>query len=85
MFSGELDEDEYLVFSDIIRALNEGRKFQKVNNAYQYEKVVKEIFAAVDNKPDKRLKRKLIDLDDAFQDNNWKEVNALLNVISNMV
>jgi len=82
---GSLTENEWIVCREILRAINEGRKFTKVNNDFQYNKVVKEIFKAVDNKPDTRLKKKLLEMDTAFENGDWKEINKQLDIISNMV
>ncbi|MAF25038.1 hypothetical protein CL634_05620 [bacterium] len=82
---GNLTDNEWVIYEDVVRALNEGKDFATVKNDYQYNKVVKEIFAAVNNDPSKRLKQKLVSLDTAYEDGDWKEVNKQLDIIGKMI
>ena len=80
-----LNEDEVLIYKEIIAVLNEKRTFPKVRNDFQYQKVVKEIFAAVNNKPDKKLQNHLIQMDEYFEDGDWNSVNDELKRISKLL
>lgn len=79
-----LDEDEAITFCKVIRWLNESRKLPRVTNDFQYRKVVKEILKAA-GKPTKELVEVLSEMDEAFNDGDWDEVNKYLQIIGGMV
>jgi hypothetical protein len=82
---GTLSEDEFAIYSDVLCAMNEAKLFPKISTDAQYKSVVQDIFDACDNKPSRILENQIINMDAAYQNNDWKLVNTILKKIETLL
>ena len=82
--SDGLTEEEFAVYRQIVRVLNESKplpKLKNINDNRGYDNIVKAIMGAVNQNPPKTIKSLLIKMEGAWEDMDIKTVNATLKQI----
>lgn len=85
----QLTENEYIEFARIVKAINEENDLPTVSNDAEYKVVVNEIVSFFSKQSNGQLPSAIADImtlaDQAYAEENWEEVNRLLQSVSGLM